>query len=410
LQIDFLNVILQDMLKRHLFKEVIEHLEQFPVVAILGCRQTGKTTLAHQVQDFLNKKSLYLDLELLEDRQKFNDPQLMLEQHTDKLLILDEIQQVPELFAIMRGIIDRRRRNGDKAGHYLILGSASPNLLKQSSESLAGRIAYLELNTFSLEEVEKVAEDDSLNLTINRLWLRGGFPDSFLEENDERSFKWRKQFINTYLERDMVRIGPKFPADRIFRLWSMLAYDQGTIINSSRLATSLEMSVSSVRSYMEAMSDLFLIRFLRPWSGNSKKRLVKSPKVYVRDSGILHALTNLKTLDEITNHSLCGFSWEGFVIEQILQKIPYGIDVSFYRSSTGDEIDLILEMPQQNTVAIEIKRASAPKISKGFNNACDEIKAKKRYYILPKGEAYPLNKETIAIGLKEFLKILPNKN
>lgn len=405
MQIDFLDVILHDMLQRQSFDSIISHLQTFPAVAILGCRQIGKTTLAHQVQKALGKPSLYLDLELPDDRAKFADPQLMLEQHTDKLLILDEIQRVPELFSVMRGIIDRRRRSGEKTGHYLILGSASPDLLKQSSESLAGRIAYIELGPFSFEEVEQAGVADPLN----KLWLRGGFPDSFLSPNDEASFAWRKQFIRTYLERDLPQLGPQFPADRVYRLWTMLAYDQGTLLNTSRLATSLEMSVSSVRSYMEVMSGLFLIRFLRPWSGNSRKRLVKSPRVYVRDSGVVHALTNLKTLDEVTSHSLCGFSWEGFVIEQILQKIPYGIDVSFYRSSTGDEIDLVLEMPNKNTVAIEIKRSSAPQMSKGFNNACAEVKAKKRYYVLPKGEAYPLDAQTTAIGLREFLRLLPDK-
>ena len=388
------------MLKRQLFDDVIKRLQLSPAVALLGCRQVGKTTLAHQVEKALGKPSLYFDLELTQDRAKFEDTQLMLEQHMDKLLILDEIQRLPEIFAVMRGIIDKRRRNGEKSAHYLILGSASPDLLKQSSESLAGRISYLELNPFSLEEV---------NGDINKLWLRGGFPDSYLSEDNEASFIWRRDFISTYLERDLPQIGPKFPADRIYRLWKMLAYDQGSILNSSRLATSLEMSVSSVRSYMEVMADLFLIRFLRPWSGNSRKRLVKSPKVYVRDSGILHSLANLKTLDDVTSHSLCGFSWEGFVIEQILQKLPYGTDASFYRNNTGDEVDLILELPNKNTLAIEIKRSSAPVLSKGFNNACEEIGAKERYYIIPHGEAYPMDKKTIGIGICEFLQLLKTK-
>lgn len=389
------------MLDRLLFNSIVEHLSAFPAVAILGCRQIGKTTLAHQVQKALGRPSLYLDLELPEDRARFADPQLMLEQHTDKLLILDEIQRVPELFAVMRGIIDRRRRNGDKTGHYLILGSASPDLLKQSSESLAGRIAYLELNPFSLEEVPAHS--------LGTLWLRGGFPESFLAKSDEASFRWRKNFVQTYLERDLPQLGRQFPADRVHRLWRMLAYDQGTLLNASRLATSLEMSVSSVRSYLEVMSDLFLLRFLRPWNGNSRKRLVKSPKVYVRDSGLVHALTGLKTLDEVTGHSLCGFSWEGFVIEQILQKIPYGVDVSFYRSSTGNEIDLVLGRPQGHITAIEIKRSSSPRITHGFSNACREIGADTRYFVLPAGEAYPLDKQTTAIGLQAFLQQLPEK-
>lgn len=393
------------MIKRQLFDSILHHLSTFPAVAILGCRQIGKTTLAHQIQNTINKPSLYLDLELPDDRAKFSDPQLMLELHSDKLLILDEIQRVPELFAVMRGIIDRRRRSGEKAGHYLILGSASPDLLKQSSESLAGRIAYLELNPFSLEEIEQASSQDYLN----RLWIRGGFPDSFLSPTDEDSFTWRKQFIRTYLERDLPQLGKQFPADRIYRLWTMLAYDQGSTLNASRLATSLEMSVSSVRDYMEVMSGLFLLRFLRPWSGNSKKRLIKAPKVYVRDSGIVHALANLKTFDELTGHSLCGFSWEGFVIEQILQTLPYGINASFYRSSDGNEIDLVLEMPNNAIIAIEIKRTSTPTISKGFHFACAEIGSTMRYYIIPKGDAYPLDAQTTAIGVIEFLRFLKAK-
>lgn len=392
------------MLKRHLFNNVVQHLRTFPAVAILGCRQVGKTTLAHQVQNALGRPSLYFDLELPDDRARFSDPQLMLEQHMDKLLILDEIQRVPELFAVMRGIIDRRRRNGDKSGHYLILGSASPNLLRQSSESLAGRIAYLELNPFSLEETE----DADINNALNRLWLRGGFPDSFLAPDDEESLRWRKQFIATYLERDLPQLSRQFPAERIYGLWKMLAYDQGTLLNVSRLSKSLEISAGSIRDYIGVMTDLFLLRRLLPWHGNTRKRLVKAPRIYVRDSGLVHALTGLKTLDDITGHSLCGLSWEGFAIEQIVRKIPFGGEAFFYRSSAGEEIDLVLEMPGGNTMAIEIKRTSSPKLTGGFAGACEEIKAKRRFYVIPEGESYPLDKQTTAVGLRGFLRLLPD--
>ncbi len=392
------------MFKRRLFHNILQRLNAAPAVAILGCRQTGKTTLAHQIQQNINKPSLYLDLELPDDRARFADPQLMLEQHMDKLLILDEIQRVPELFAVMRGIIDRRRRNGDKAGHYLILGSASPDMLKQSSESLAGRITYLELNPFSLEEIENGNVADAMN----NLWLRGGFPDSFLAPDDAESLHWRKQFISTYLERDLPQIGRQFPADRVYSLWRMLAYDQGALLNVSRLSKSLEMSATSIREYIEVMIDLFLLRKLQPWHGNTKKRLIKAPRIYVRDSGLLHALTTLKNFDELTSNSLCGLSWEGFAIEQILQKIPYGNEVSFYRSSTGDEIDLVLEMPHKNTIAIEIKRASAPKLSPGFINACEVINTKQRFYVIPDAEPYPMDRKTTAIGLRQFLRLLDN--
>ncbi len=368
----------------------------------MGCRQVGKTTLAHQLQLALGRPTLYLDLELPDDRAKFADPQFLLQQHSDKLLILDEIQRVPELFAVMRGVIDQRRRAGDEAGHYLILGSASKDLLRQTSESLAGRITYLELNPFSLEEVQSAGIAE----VQNRLWLRGGFPKSFLATDEDESITWRDDFMRTYLERDLPQMGRQFPADRVHRLWKMLAYDQGSILNASRLATSLEMSVGSVRDYLEVMTDLFLIRFLRPWSGNSRKRLVKSPKVYVRDSGLVHALTRLKTLDEVTGHSLCGLSWEGFVIEQVLQKIPFNVFPTYYRSSTGDEIDLVLELPNRDTIAVEIKRTSNPTLSKGFINACEQVQATRRYFVVPAGESYLINANTTVVSLLDFLELI----
>lgn len=391
------------MLTRHLFTPVMESLEVFPAVALLGCRQTGKTTLANQIQKAFSKPSLYLDLELPEDRHQFSDPQLMLTSHTNQLLILDEIQRVPELFSVMRGIIDRRRQQGEHTGHYLILGSASPQLLKQSSESLAGRIAYHTLCPFTLKEILPTYSEDRLS----RLWLRGGFPNSFLAQDDKKSFLWRKHFIRTYLERDVTQILPSFPADRIYRLWMMLAYDQGVVLNINRLATSLEMSASSVRVYLEKMVDLFLIRFLRPWSGNNRKRLIKSPKVYVRDSGIVHALANLDSLEAVMGHSLCGFSWEGFIIEQIIQALPDGIDYSFYRTSSGHEIDLVLEHPTHSPIAIEIKRTTTPTLSKGFYEACDDLQAGSRYVVVPEGRAYMLGDNTQVIGIDSFLTLLP---
>lgn len=387
------------MLNRDLTQKILDSLHHFPAVAILGCRQVGKTTLAFQVKEKIKKPAVYLDLELPQDRAKFTEPQLYLEQQAGKLLILDEIQRVPDLFPVMRGLIDQRRRRGEKSAHYLILGSASPESLNQSSESLAGRIAYLELDPLNIEEVKTTNMPDP----NNQLWLRGGFPESFLSESDNDSMRWREQFIRTYLEKDLPQLGPKLSSDKTYRLWKMVAFDQGCLLNANKLAVSLEMSATSVKNYLEVLTDLFLLRFLRPWSGNSKKRLVKSPKVYVRDSGLLHALTNITTLDELINRSLCGASWEGFAIEQILQKMSYGTHAFFYRSAAGSEIDLILELPNGKKIAIEIKRTLSPSLSKGFRLGCEEIKPEKRFFIIPRGDAYPLDTETTAIGLAEFL-------
>ncbi len=393
---------MQGMLERNALKEVINDLKQFPAVALLGCRQVGKTTLAEQISKKLKKPSLYLDLQLTSDIQKLSEPQLFLEKQEGILVILDEIHRFPELFVILRGIIDRRRKKGEKAGHFLILGSASPELLKQSSESLAGRISYIELNPFNLLEVNKAKIKDYLD----NLWLRGGFPDSFLQNDDNLSMRWREQFIRTYVERDIPEIGPDLPADRIFKLLRMLAFDQGSQINLTKLAGSLAVSTTTVKKYIDILSGFFLIRKLQPWHGNSKKRLIKSAKIYIRDSGLLHSLTNLGHYNDIIGHSICGKSWEGFAIEQIIQKLPYRSEVSYYGTDAGAEIDLIIETPNRETFALEIKRTLSPKVSKGFKNGCEDIKPHKRYYIIPYGDPYPIDKETVAIGLEEFLKLL----
>ena len=387
------------MLKRLALKEVISNLEQFPAVAILGCRQVGKTTLAHQIGKISNKPFEYLDLELTSDREKLSESELFLEKQNGKLLILDEIHRIPELFPILRGIIDKRRRKGEAAGHFLILGSASPELLKQSSESLAGRISYIELNPFNVLEVEKSSFPDYLD----RLWLRGGFPDSYLSKNEDLSLRWRDKFIRTYVEQDIRNIGYNFPADRVFKLWRMLAYDQGSQMDLTKIASNLSISTTTVRNYIDILSSLFLLRKLPAWHGNSKKRLVKTPKIYIRDSGLLHSLVNLSNYNDIISHPLCGASWEGFVIEQILQNMPYRAESYYYRTQAGAELDLVIETPKQKVIAIEIKRTLSPKISAGFRSAIADIKPDKQYYIIPHGEPYPLDKNTNAIGLKEFL-------
>jgi predicted AAA+ superfamily ATPase len=390
------------MLERNTLNEVLRDLSEFPAVALLGCRQVGKTTLAEYISKIYKKPSQYLDLELTEDREKLSEPQLFLEKQEGKLLILDEIHRVPELFPILRGLIDKRRKKGEKSAQFLILGSASPELLKQSSESLAGRISYIELNPFNVLEAKQSGFDDYLD----RLWVRGGFPDSFFTKTEESSLRWRDKFIRTYVEQDIPQIGPNFPADRVFKLWKMLAFDQGAQTDLTKIAANLSISTTTVKNYIDTLASFFLIRKLQPWHGNSKKRLVKTPKIYVRDSGLLHALTNIGSYNDIISHPLCGASWEGFVIEQILQNLPYKSEASYYRTSAGAEIDLVIETAKRETFAIEIKRTLSPKVSTGFKNGCEDIKPDKRYYVIPRGEAYPIDKNTQAIGLKEFLQII----
>ena len=387
------------MINRWKYHEIVRKLEQFPAVALLGCRQAGKTTLALEIAKKQEKDVVYLDLERIGDQAKLREPELFLQKQAGKLVILDEIHLAPELFSVLRGLIDQRRRDGEKSGHFLILGSASPKLLKQSSESLAGRIAYVELDPFSVTEVSVSETQDHRD----QLWVRGGFPDSFLANSDEMSLEWRDDFIRTYLKRDLPDLGPNLPAEQVYRLWRMLSLDQGSQLNVTKLAGNLSLSTTTIRNYIDTLTDLFLVRQLRPWHGNTRKRLVKTPKVYIRDSGLLHALVGIRDFEDLSSHPIYGASWEGFVIEQILQRMPYRTEATFYRSSAGAKIDLVLERPGEDTYAIEIKRTLDPKLSKGFRFACEDIQPKHRLYVLPIEESFPMDGDTQAIGVEELL-------
>jgi predicted AAA+ superfamily ATPase len=272
-----------------------------------------------------------------------------------------------------------------------LLGSASIDLLKQSGESLAGRISYLELTPFDALEVQPGE--------IDRLWLRGGFPPGFLSSTDALSLKWRQDFIRTYLERDIPLLGPRIPAETLRRFWTMLAHNQACLLNAATLARSLGVDGKTVASYLDLLVDLLLVRRLPAWHRNVGKRLVKSPKVYVRDSGIAHALLGLRTKDELLGHPVAGQSWEGFAIETLLANAPQGMEANFYRTSAGAEIDLVLTLPRGNLWAVEIKRSSAPKLERGFHLACDDLKPKKRFVVYPGTERFPLDAHTDAIGL-----------
>jgi predicted AAA+ superfamily ATPase len=378
--------------------EINELLDEFPAVGVLGPRQIGKTTLAELIAGSIDPEPIYLDLENPLDVAKLSDADAYFEAHKGKLIILDEVHRVPELFPVLRGVIDRRRKQGMRTGQFLILGSASLDLLKQSSETLAGRIAYRDLSGFVINEVEETGITAQ-----NRLWLRGGFPDSFLARNDLSSFRWRLNFINTYLERDIPQFGPRIPTVLLRRLWTMLAHHQGGQLNTAQLSASLDIALPTVKRYVELLEDLFLIRTLRPWSGNVGKRLVKTPKVYIRDSGLAHALLNLATLDDLLGHPVSGHSWEGFVIENLMSVLPLGMTAWYYRTSAGAEIDLVLERGATERYAIEIKRSLSPSLSKGFYLGCEDIGAEKRYVVYPGNEKFPLAKDVIAIPLAEMV-------
>ena len=382
------------MITRHITFLVEQALRRQAAVALIGPRQVGKTTLAYALADV--RPAIYLDLESLADRHKLSDPELFLSQYEDRLVILDEIHRVPELFASLRGLIDQGRRKGKRNGRFLMLGSASIDLLRQSSESLAGRIEYVEMNPLDLLEVGA----DKLNT----LWLRGGFPDSFLAANDRDSLSLRQNFIRTYLERDVPQFGFRIAAETVERLWTMLAHQQGALLNVSQLAGSLGVSAPSTSHYLDLLVDLLLVRRLQPYHANVGKRLVKSPRVYIRDSGLVHALLRIADLDTLMGHPVLGASWEGFVIENLLAVAPHPIQASFYRTAAGAEMDLVLEFGGQHGLwAIEIKRNLAPTSSKGFYHARQDLQPQRTFIVYPGQDRYPLSEGVEIISLAALM-------
>ena len=383
------------MINRRLKPQLISLLDDYPAVALLGPRQVGKTTLAHEVAK--NIDSIYLDLESPADRAKLSEPELYLADHENKLVILDEIQRVPELFQCLRGLIDSGRRKGIKSRRFLLLGSASMELLQQSGESLAGRIAYLELAPLDVSEVESNAHD--------QLWIRGGFPESLLQTDDGKSLTWRQNFIRTYLERDVPQLGPRIPAETLRRFWVMLAHTQGGLLNAASLARGLGLDGKTIARYLDLMVDLLLVRRLMPWHRNIGKRLAKSPKIYVRDSGIAHALLGLGSKEDVLGHPAVGPTWEGFVIENIINSAPANTVASFYRASGGAEIDLILTLPGRRPWAIEIKRSLEPKLSRGFHSACADVEPEAKYVIYPGREEFTMAGDVQVIGLAAGVRL-----
>ena len=380
-------------------------LTRFPAVAVLGPRQVGKTTLARRLVEELGAAAVYLDLELPSHRAKLSDPELYFSSQEDRLVVLDEIQRMPGLFEVLRGVIDERRRQGRRHQQFLLLGSASIDLLQQSSETLAGRIAYSELTPLLAEEVATKKRGD-----WDRLWLRGGFPDSFLAADEAASVEWREEFIGTYLERDIPLLGPRIPAETLRRFWTMLAHEQGTLLNAASVAGAIGVSGQTVGRYLDLMVDLLLVRRLPPWSKNAGKRLVRSPKVYVRDSGLVHALLGLRDLDAVLGHPVTGGSWEGFVIENLLAAAPSGTSACFYRTAVGAEIDLVLDLPPKERWAIEIKRSSAPVLSKGFYLGCGDIKATRRMVVHAGEDTFGLGDGVEAVSLPGALAALRGRH
>ncbi len=382
-----------------------EHLALFPAVALLGPRQVGKTTLARAVADAPEPsasraphRGLYLDLENPTHLERLSDARGYLGSVRDRLVVLDEIHRVPQLFQVLRGIIDDRIREGEPAGHFLILGSASMDLMRQSGESLAGRIGYLALDPIDIREA--VPGD------ATRLWVRGGFPRSFLAPSDTASALWRQNFIRTYLERDIPMLGPRIPAETLRRFWSMLAHSQGGLWNASVLARSLGVDGKTVMRYLDLLVDLLLARRLPPYHANVRKRLVKSPKVYLRDSGLVHTLLGLGDLDALLGHPVAGTSWEGFVIETLIRAAPDGTRASFYRTATGVEIDLVLELPGGPVWAIEVKRGLTGSATRRLLVALDDITPERAFVVYGGVERYPLSGTVEAIGLREMVDLM----
>ena len=384
------------MIERHIKTQLVERLGDAPAVALLGPRQVGKTTLAQEVGE--TQPSLYLDLESEADRAKLAEPELYLAAHEDKLIILDEVHRAPELFQILRGLIDRGRRKGLRAGRFLLLGSASMDLLAQSGESLAGRISYLEMRPLDALEI---AEQD-----IERLWTRGGFPDSYLAGSDRSSQRWRQDFIRTYLERDIPMMGPRIPAETLRRFWTMLAHHQSGLLNASDFARSLGVTSQTVANYLDLLVDLLLVRRLAPWHSNGAKRLVKSPRIYVRDSGLVHTLLGLPDREAVLGHPVAGASWEGFVIESLVAATAEGTEAYFYRTSAGAEIDLLLQRPDGRLWVFEIKRSLSPKVERGFHSACEDLKPDRRILIYPGSETFPLGNGIEVMSLSTAVRAI----
>jgi uncharacterized protein len=387
------------MISRRIGARVAASLGHAPAVVLVGPRQAGKTTLALAVAE--GRPATYLDLESEADRARLAEPALYFADHADELVILDEIQRMPGLFETLRGTIDQGRREGRGVGRFLLLGSAGIDLLAQAGETLAGRVSIAELGPFDVTEIG--------DRELDRLWVRGGFPESFLAAEEETSLQWRRDFVRTYLERDIPQLGPRIPAETLRRLWTMLAHQQGGLLNAAQLARGLGVSGATVGHYLDLMVDLLLVRRLPPRLANVGKRLVRSPKVYVRDSGLVHALLGLGDKETLLGHPVAGTSWEGMVIENVAAIVGEAADLSFYRTSGGAEVDLVLVWPDGTEWAVEIKRTSSPKLEKGLRFALSDIEPERAFVVYPGLERFPLGANTEAIALADLCRAIAGR-
>lgn len=380
------------LIDRLLEKTLLQYLTIFPSVAILGPRQCGKSTMVKYLIN--NQAAIYIDLQNQADLNKLTDPLLFFEANKDKIICLDEIQLIPELFSILRSVIDQNRKNGK----FILLGSASRDLIQHSSESLAGRIGLLNLTPFLYNEINTLP-----NFNLNDFWMKGGFPDSYLAENELNSSIWKENYIKTYIERDIPQLGFQIPALQMRRLLTMCAHNQGQMLNASKLGESLGLTHPTIKRYIDLLEQTFILRTLMPYEANVKKRLVKSPKIYIRDTGILHQLLSIENYNDLLGNPIYGSSWESLVIENIIVNNPHW-NAYFFRTSSGDELDLILEKGSK-LIAIECKASAAPKVSKGFWNALEIIQPQKTYIIAPINDSYFIHENVVVCGLSEFLKI-----
>lgn len=390
------------MFNRYQLAVLQQALKRSPAVVLLGPRQVGKTTLALQVAQ---PDGGYLDLESPEDRNKLSNVEQYLRARQDRLIVLDEVQRMPTLFEPLRGLIDQARRSGAAngtrtSGFYLLLGSASLDLIQHSSETLAGRIAFVELSGLHRLEVPPGLWDG--------LWVRGGFPQSLTAQSDADSVLWRRDFTRTYLERDVAQFAPRTSAELLRRFWTMLAHLQGSTLNIAQLARNLDLDTRTANGYLDLLTDLLLTRKLAPWHSNQGKRLVKSNKVYIRDSGLLHSLLGITDMDALLSHPVVGASWEGHVIESLLAVAPAGTVPSFYRSNAGAEIDLLLTWPDGQHWAIEVKRSTTPKVERGFYSACEDIRPSRKWLVYPGADSYPLGDGVEVLPLHTAMQTLAN--
>jgi len=387
------------MLIRRLQSLIESRLRQMPAVVLLGPRQVGKTTLARHIVGARKERSLYLDMERPVDQRRLADADAFLRAQSGKLVVIDGIHRAPGLFATLRGIIDDRRASGKRHGHFLLLGSASIDLMRQASESLAGRVSYLELAPIDALELPRAGR-------LSRLWLRGGFPESLLARSDARSLDWRREFIRSYVERDVPMFAPRLPAATIGRLWTMLAHSQATLVNQSRLAAGLAVSTPAVGRYLDLLVDLLLVRRLQPWSHNLGKRLVRTPKIYLRDSGLTHALLDIGSWNDLLGHPVAGPSWEGLVVESLIAAVGNAARPYFYRTEDGAEVDLLFERGGTVDVAVEIKRSTAPTLSRGFHLACAALKPRRKFLVHGGQDHWPMEQDVTAISLLDLMRRL----